>query len=36
LTKDALVKVIKVGKDAQKYLQDVDWQKLGLPELSTG
>lgn len=36
LTKDALIKVIEVDKDAQKYLQDVDWQKIGLQELSSG
>ena len=33
LSRDALVKIIRVGKDAQKHLQDVNWQKVGLPEL---
>ena len=34
LTRESLIKVVQVGKDAQKFLQDVNWQKIGLSELS--
>ncbi len=34
LTRDALIKVIQVGNTARKFLHQVDWQKVGLPELS--
>jgi len=28
LTKEILLKIIQIGQDAQKYLQNVNWQKI--------
>ncbi len=33
LTRESLMKVIEIGKKAQKSLQSVDWHKVGAPEL---